>query len=90
MVTPEEIIDRYDLSIDAEMYHPFVEAMKEYAQEVAKEALKNASENVSYVCGSSRKVKGKYTESCGKWCGGCDSVIVNKQSILNESNIPTL
>lgn len=51
-----------------------VEAMKEYAKEVAKEALKNASENVKTIV---------YNE--------IDEIYeIDKQSILNESNIPSL
>ena len=49
---------------------------KEYAKEVSKEALKNASENAT--------LDYKFTPFEDY------TVIVNKQSILNESNIPNL
>lgn len=64
-----------------------IEAMKEYAKEVAKESLKNASENATLLSRSGKRCEVSDTvniQSTG-W-----SVSVNKESIINEINIPEL
>lgn len=77
MRTAEEILKKWHTPLHgigeiAELQ--IVEAMKEYAIEVAKETLKNVSENVKTIV---------YNE--------IDEIYeIDKRSILNESNIPTL
>lgn len=61
-----------------------VEEVNIYAKEVAKEALKNASENVKMKEGYRRPPFGSFDYI------GTHYKVVDKQSILNESNIPKL
>lgn len=81
MKTAEEVLQFYfnwSLIKDDNFKDNVVNAMKEYAKEVAMEALKNASENATTEQG---------------YCsdGWTPSVrIVDKWSILKESNIPKL
>lgn len=78
MKTLEEIL--YDQTGMLAENHPSIsEAMKQYAKEVAKEALKNASENVMLLLTPSLGVNDLIWDYS-----------VDKESILNESNIPNL
>ena len=80
MRTAQEILNNhYPLDFITERTRETVlKAMKEYAQEVAREALKNASERAT--------TKQGYCSD-----GWTPSVrVVDKQSILNESNIPSI
>ena len=58
--------------------------VRDIAKEVAKEALKNASENVKMKEGDRRPPFGSFDYI------GTHYTLVDKQSILNESNIPKL
>lgn len=75
MKTAEEILKENirGLHNDTGLVRKLVQIMNEYATEVAREALKNASESAKMCLDNSG-----YT------------FIINKQSILNESNIPNL
>ncbi len=75
--SPEYLIDKDD----------FKEAIIIFIKSHVTQALKEASENVDLLCGNSRKKNGKHQESCGKWCDGCDNVIVDKDSILNAYDL---
>lgn len=58
-----------------------------YAKEVAREALKNAAENaiMKYHCGHFKTdTPTQYHQH------GADNIQIDKQSILNEQNIPEL
>lgn len=60
---------------------------KLYAKEVAREALKNASENaiMKYHCGHFKTdTPTQYHQQ------GADNIQIDKQSIINERNIPEL
>lgn len=78
MKTAEEILKKntghaYGLIMDAMV----IQSMKEFALEVAKEALKNAADN---------------TKITGDWDNEIHDVVhsVDKKSILSETNIPKL
>lgn len=60
------------------------EVSKIHAKEVAKQALINASEK-AVMCN-------KFGNDVGKFCFDVNEIkiFIDKQSILNESNIPTL
>ena len=71
--------------------------MREYALLVAKESLKNASDNVKLTISEFSKRKDNsigwnevtLKENLYIINDGCN-IVANKQSILNESNIPKL
>ena len=58
--------------------------VRDIAKEVAKEALNNASENVKMKEGDRRPPLGSFDYIVTHY------TVVDKQSILNESNIPEL
>lgn len=61
------------------------EVAKRYAKEVAREALKNASENaiMKYHCGHFKTdTPTQYHQQ------GADNIQIDKKSIINERNIP--
>lgn len=100
MITLEEIKDEYatekGYSDWCSLYKEHVfrigefenrmnEVAKRYAKEVAMEALKNASENATF------NKETQYTGGFG--ITGLlyeESLVIDKQSIINESNIPKL
>lgn len=71
--------------------------VRDIAREVAKEALKNASENARLTISEFRKSKDNsigwnevtLKENLYIINDGCN-IVANKQSILNESNIPKI
>lgn len=65
-------------------YDALYSAMKEYAKEACMEALKNASENAVMV--------NRFGNDIGSFAfdENSNKIWINKQSILNESNIPSL
>lgn len=60
------------------------EVARRYAIEVAKESLKNASENANIMDDEGDLCDRYYDSEIDTFC------FVNKQSILNENNIPRL
>lgn len=87
MRTAEEILKEKTGHAHGLMDVMVIEAMKEYAKEVAKESLKNASENAEFVAEHQF-----YEETIKDSVDNVGShlVFIDKQSILNESNIPEL
>lgn len=61
-----------------------LEEVNIFAKEVAKESLKNASDNVKMKEGDRRPPLGSFDYI------GTHYTVVDKKSILNESNIPEL
>jgi|GEM_PF-1831292 len=77
MKTAEEILKENTGHAHGLMDAMVIKSMKEFALEVSKEALKNASDNASVT---------------GDWDNEIGDVIhsVNKESILSHDNIPEL
>lgn len=82
MKTPQEILKSHTKGMISEMR--IINAMNEYAIEVAREAFKNASEKVKMKEGDRRPSLGSFDYV------GTHYTVVDKQSILNENNITKL
>lgn len=83
MKTAEEVYTENGCNSKREI----IEAMKEYAIEVAKEALKNASDNAEFIAEHQfyeETIKDRVDNV------GSHLVFIDKQSILSETNIPKL
>lgn len=88
MKTAEEILKNHTGHAHGLMDYTVIEAMKEYAKEVAKQALINASESSTI-----KKSLLYHPKSIlGEKCHETDEFVitVDHESILNESNIPNI
>ena len=74
------------LAVSTGNYKLINKIINEFAVNVAKEALNNASENARLYDGVSLLKEIQYIDEMGYDVG----VTIDKQSILNESNIPKL
>lgn len=72
------------LAVNTGKYHLINKMINKFATNVAKEALNNASENALLV--------NKFGNDIGAFAfdDNSNKIWINKQSILNESNIPKL